>query len=176
MPLSLVQRERMAEGLSVEEQINFFSHLFSGYQTTIEKIRKMSPEEQMSDEINSDENCPIEKLLSTVEQNYGHDTPVPVLEYLFNSIIGIEAYHSLDTDRVKENKEHDYLLLDNDSFSEWIFDAGKEVIHLWNHKADDVRQRILDIGAKRRGELSWFYFQSFLAEAFEEEDESAYDI
>ena len=167
----------MAKGLPVEEQLKFFSDLFSGYRTTIAEIRKLSPEEQMSDEISDDDTCPIAMLLSKVERNYDKDTPVTVLEYLFNGLIGIEEYHQSETERLQNKKEKDYLGFENDAFLGWIFDAGKEVIQIWNDKADyDVRQRILDIGAKRcqPGILNWFYFQSYIYEAFDEED--AYDI
>jgi len=174
MPPSAVT-EKMATGLTDEEQIKFFSDLFSGYETTIHNIQKLSPDEQMADEFNTHENTPINKLLSNVEANYNHDTPVPVLEYVFNRLIDTQEFHTAEAKRLEANGEEDYLSLNNESYSDWIFDTGKDLMHFWTHKADDVRQKILDIGAKRHKKgLDWFYFQSFIAEFFD--DESAYDI
>jgi len=141
MPPSAVT-EKMATGLTDEEQIKFFSDLFSGYETTIHNIQKLSPDEQMADEFNTHENTPINKLLSNVEANYNHDTPVPVLEYVFNRLIDTQEFHTAEAKRLEANGEEDYLTLNNESYSDWIFDTGKDLMHFWTHKADDVRQKI----------------------------------
>jgi len=167
----------MALGLPIEEQIKFFSDIFSGYRTTVAHLQKLSEDERdaLMDRDNDDDNA-LANMLSDLETNYNETTPVPVLEYLFKGLLGVEEFHQSEIERLKKNKEEDVLGLDCDYNVNSIFEDGKEVIRIWKDKADyDVKQRIVDIGAQRNPEfLVWFYFQSYIEEAFEDED--AFDI
>jgi hypothetical protein len=164
----------MAEGRSVEDQINLFSEVFSKYKNTVENLRQLPKNVQ---EGTNDDESPVEELLSEVEDHYNEDTPAPVLEYLFICLIGVEEYNRFETAKRVRNNEEDHLLLSQDTFSLYLYEATKNVVEVWKENADyDVRQRILDIGGRRHNEhyLTWDYFRDLISDVFE--DESVWEI